>query len=100
MVVHDMVPKPEDDYSLPVPPVMLLETATGMGEKRTQPAANYAKPTKSSKPKGDDIDQLARSLEKLSITAVTQEDLQRQLNTATITIREDIRGLLAQPSQP
>jgi hypothetical protein len=70
-----MVPKPEDDYSLPVPPVMLPEAAIGIGEKRTQPAASYTKPTKSSKPKGDNIDQLARSLEKLSIAAVIQEDL-------------------------
>ena len=100
VVVYDMVPKPEDDYSLPVPPVMLPEAATGMGEKRTQPAASYAKPTKSSKPKGDNVDQLARSLEKLSIAAVTQEDLQRQLNAAAVAIREDIRDLLAQPSQP
>jgi hypothetical protein len=70
-----MVPKPEDDYSLPVPPVMLSKAAIGMGKKRTQPAASYIKPTKSSKPKRDNINQLVRSLEKLSITAVTQEDL-------------------------
>jgi hypothetical protein len=70
-----MVPKPEDDYSLPVPPVILPEAAINMGKKRTQPVASYTKPTKSSKPKGDDINQLARSLEKLSITTVTQEDL-------------------------
>jgi hypothetical protein len=70
-----MVPKPEDDYSLPVSPVILSEAAIGIGKKRIQPIASYIKPTKSSKPKKDNINQLIRSLEKLSITAITQEDL-------------------------
>jgi hypothetical protein len=50
-----MVPKLENNYSLPVPPIMLPKAAIYMSEKRTQPAANYAKPTKSSKPKGNNI---------------------------------------------
>jgi hypothetical protein len=50
-----MVPKPEDNYSLPVPPIILPEAAIDMGKKRTQPVASYIKPTKSSKPKGDNI---------------------------------------------
>jgi hypothetical protein len=70
-----MVPKPEDNYSLPVPPIIFPEATTGMGKKRTQPVASYMKPTKSSKPKGDNINQLVKSLEKLSIATITQEDL-------------------------
>jgi hypothetical protein len=70
-----MVPKPENDYSLPVSPIILPEAITGIDKKRTQPIASYTKSTKSSKPKGDNINQLARNLEKLSITTVTQENL-------------------------
>jgi hypothetical protein len=50
-----MVSKPEDDYFLPVPPIILPEAAIGMGKKRIQPIASYIKPTKSSKPKRDNI---------------------------------------------
>jgi hypothetical protein len=50
-----MVSKPEDDYFLLVPPVMLSKAAIGIGKKRTQPVASYIKPTKSSKPKRDNI---------------------------------------------
>ena len=70
-----MVSKPENNYFLPVPPIIFPEAAIDIGKKRTQPIASYMKPTKSSKPKGDNINQLVRSLEKLSITTVTQEDL-------------------------
>ena len=70
IVVYNIVPKPENDYSLPVSPIILPEAAIDIGEKRTQPVASYTKPTKSSKPKGDNINQLVKSLEKLSITAV------------------------------
>jgi hypothetical protein len=66
-----MVPKPEDNYFLPVPPVILPEIAIGIDKKRTQPIASYIKPTKSSKPKRDNINQLVKSLEKLSITIIT-----------------------------
>jgi hypothetical protein len=75
IVVYNIVPKPEDNYFLLVPPIILPETAIGINKKRTQPAASYIKPTKSSKPKGDNINQLVRSLEKLSITTITQKDL-------------------------
>ena len=75
IVVYNIVPKPEDNYFLPVPLIILPETATDIGKKRTQPIASYIKPTKSSKPKEDNINQLVRSLEKLSIITITQEDL-------------------------
>jgi hypothetical protein len=75
IVVYNIVPKPEDNYSLPVFPVIFPEVAIGIGKKRTQPAASYIKPTKSSKPKRDNINQLVKSLEKLSITIIIQEDL-------------------------
>ena len=50
-----MVSKPENNYSLPVSPIMLLKATIGIGKKRIQPIANYAKPIKSSKPKGNNI---------------------------------------------
>ena len=65
-----MVLKLEDDYSLLVLPVILPKAAIGIGKKRIQPIASYMKPTKSSKPKRDNINQLVRSLEKLSITTI------------------------------
>jgi hypothetical protein len=66
-----MVPKPEDNYFLPVSPVIFPKAAIGIGKKRTQPIASYIKSTKSSKPKRDNINQLVRSLEKLSIITIT-----------------------------
>jgi hypothetical protein len=75
IVVYNIVPKPENNYFLPVPPIILPEIAIGISKKRTQPIASYMKPIKSSKPKGNNINQLVRSLEKLSITTVIQEDL-------------------------
>jgi hypothetical protein len=75
IVVYNIVPKLENNYSLPVPPIILPEVAIGMGKKRTQPIANYIKPTKSSKSKRNNINQLVRSLEKLFITIITQKDL-------------------------
>ena len=71
IVVYNIVPKPEDNYFLPVSPIILSKAAIGIDKKRTQPVASYMKPTKSSKPKRDNINQLVRSLEKLSITTVT-----------------------------
>jgi hypothetical protein len=50
-----MIPKPENNYSLLVSPIMLLKATIDMSKKRTQPIANYMKPTKSSKPKRDNI---------------------------------------------
>jgi hypothetical protein len=55
IVVYNIIPKPEDNYSLPVPPTILLKATIDISKKRTQPIANYIKPTKSSKPKGDNI---------------------------------------------
>jgi hypothetical protein len=75
IVVYNIVSKLENNYFLPVPPVIFPKAAIGIGKKRTQPIASYIKPTKSNKPKGDNINQLVKSLEKLSITTVTQEDL-------------------------
>jgi hypothetical protein len=71
IIVYNIVPKPEDNYFLLVPPIIFPEIATGINKKRTQPIASYIKPTKSSKPKGDNINQLVRSLEKLSIIIIT-----------------------------
>ena len=55
IVVYNIVLKLEDNYFLPVPPIILPKAAIGIGKKRTQPIASYIKPTKSSKPKGDNI---------------------------------------------
>jgi hypothetical protein len=71
IVVYNIVSKPEDNYSLPVSPIILPEAAIGIDKKRTQPIASYIKPTKSSKPKRNNINQLIKSLEKLSITTIT-----------------------------
>ena len=70
IVVYNIVPKPEDNYFLPVSPIILPKAAIDIGKKRTQSIASYMKPTKSSKPKGNNINQLVRSLEKLSITTI------------------------------
>jgi hypothetical protein len=50
-----MIPKPEDNYSLLVPPIMLPKATIDISKKRTQPIANYIKPIKSSKPKRNNI---------------------------------------------
>ena len=71
IVVYNIVLKPKDNYFLPVSPIILPEIAINIDKKRTQPIASYIKPTKSSKPKEDNINQLVRSLEKLSITTIT-----------------------------
>jgi len=55
IVVYNIIPKPEDNYSLLVFPVILPEAAIDIGKKRTQPIASYIKPTKSNKPKRDNI---------------------------------------------
>jgi hypothetical protein len=55
IVVYNIVLKPEDNYFLPVSPIILPEAAIGIGKKRIQPIANYIKPTKSSKSKKDNI---------------------------------------------
>jgi hypothetical protein len=55
IVVYNIVPKPENNYLLPVSSIIFLETAIDIGKKKIQPIANYIKPIKSSKPKGDNI---------------------------------------------
>jgi hypothetical protein len=55
IVVYNIVPKPEDNYSLPVSSIIFPEAIIDMGKKRTQPAASYMKPIKSSKLKGNNI---------------------------------------------
>jgi cytochrome c oxidase assembly protein Cox11 len=75
IVVYNIVPKPENNYFLLVPPIILSETAIGIDKKRTQPVTSYIKPTKSNKPKGNNINQLIRSLEKLSIITIIQKNL-------------------------
>ena len=71
IIVYNIVPKLEDNYFLPVSPIIFPEVIINMGKKRIQSIASYIKPTKSSKPKGNNINQLVRSLEKLSITTIT-----------------------------
>ena len=71
IIVYNIVPKPEDNYFLLVFPIILSKIAIDIDKKRTQFIASYIKPTKSNKPKGDNINQLVRSLEKLSITIIT-----------------------------
>jgi hypothetical protein len=71
IIVYNIVPKLEDNYFLLVPPIILPKAAIDIDKKRTQSIASYIKPTKSSKPKRDNINQLIRSLEKLSITIIT-----------------------------
>jgi hypothetical protein len=55
IVVYNIVPKLENNYSLPVPSIIFPEAIINIGKKRTQPVANYIKFTKSSKPKGNNI---------------------------------------------
>jgi hypothetical protein len=55
IIVYNIVPKPEDNYFLPVSSIIFPETAIGIGKKRTQSIASYIKLTKSSKPKRDNI---------------------------------------------
>jgi hypothetical protein len=71
IIVYNIVPKPENNYFLLISPIILPKAAIGIGKKRTQPIASYIKPTKSNKPKRDNINQLVKSLEKLSITIIT-----------------------------
>jgi hypothetical protein len=55
IIVYNIILKPENNYSLLVLPIILPEAAIYIDKKRTQPIANYIKPTKSSKPKGNNI---------------------------------------------
>jgi hypothetical protein len=55
IVVYNIVSKPENNYSLLVSPIIFPEIAIDIGKKRIQSIASYIKPTKNSKPKGDNI---------------------------------------------
>jgi hypothetical protein len=55
IVIYNIIPKPENNYFLLVPPIILPKATIGISKKRIQPIANYIKPTKSSKPKRDNI---------------------------------------------
>jgi hypothetical protein len=75
IVVYNIVPKPENNYFLPVSSIIFPKAAINIGKKRIQSTASYIKPIKSSKPKGNNINQLVKSLEKLSIIIIIQKDL-------------------------
>jgi hypothetical protein len=55
IVVYNIVPKPENNYSLLISSIIFLEAIIDIDKKRIQLIANYMKPTKSSKPKGNNI---------------------------------------------
>jgi hypothetical protein len=55
IIVYNIIPKPENNYSLLVPFIIFPEATIGIDKKKTQPIANYIKPTKSSKSKRDNI---------------------------------------------
>ena len=55
IVVYNIVPKLEDNYFLPVLPIIFPEIVIDINKKRIQPIASYIKSTKSSKSKGDNI---------------------------------------------
>ena len=55
IVVYNIVPKLKNDYSLLVLFIILSKATIGINKKRTRPIANYIKPTKSNKPKRDNI---------------------------------------------
>jgi hypothetical protein len=55
IIVYNIVSKPENNYFLLVLSIILLKATIDIGEKRIQLITNYIKPTKSSKPKEDNI---------------------------------------------
>jgi hypothetical protein len=55
IVVYNIVPKLENNYSLLVSSIILSKATIGISKKKIQSIANYIKPTKSSKPKRDNI---------------------------------------------
>ena len=55
IIVYNIVLKPENNYSLLVFPIILPKATIDISKKRTQPIANYIKPTKNSKLKRDNI---------------------------------------------
>ena len=55
IIIYNIVPKLKNNYSLLVPSIILPKATIDINKKRTQLIANYIKPTKSSKPKGNNI---------------------------------------------
>jgi hypothetical protein len=55
IIVYNIVPKPENNYFLLMSLIILPKATIDISKKRIQPIANYIKPTKSSKPKRDNI---------------------------------------------
>ena len=55
IIVYNIIPKPENNYSLLVSSIIFPEAIIDISKKRTQPITNYIKPTKSSKSKGNNI---------------------------------------------
>jgi hypothetical protein len=55
IVVYNIVPKLENNYSLLVPSIIFPKATIGINKKRIWSIANYIKPTKSSKPKRNNI---------------------------------------------
>ena len=55
IIIYNIIPKLENNYSLLISFIIFLNTIINIDKKRTQPIANYIKPIKSSKPKGNNI---------------------------------------------
>ena len=55
IVVYNIIPKPENNYSLLVSSIILPKAIIDISKRRTQPITNYIKLTKSSKPKENNI---------------------------------------------
>jgi hypothetical protein len=55
IIVYNIVPKLENNYFLLVLSIILSKAIIDISKKRIQPIANYIKPTKSNKPKGNNI---------------------------------------------
>jgi hypothetical protein len=55
IIVYNIISKLENNYSLLVSSIIFPEATIDIGKERTQFTANYIKPTKSNKPKRDNI---------------------------------------------
>jgi hypothetical protein len=55
IIIYNIVSKPENNYSLLVPFIILSKATINIGKKRIQPITNYIKFTKSSKSKKNNI---------------------------------------------
>jgi hypothetical protein len=56
IIVYNIVLKLENNYSLLVLPIILPKAIIEINKRKTQSIANYIKPTKSNKPKENNID--------------------------------------------